>query len=176
LSRLSALYAARFHAYVPVGSELIPGPFNTYLPGPAVFLSALRSAILLVALGALVIYVLRLGLARREWWLGLALAMGLVALGPAGAHSLREYLAGWVVPFVTAGALLAILAVWFRDNVLTYVATAFCFALADPLVTMLQEPQPFMRLNGVALALLALIVLAWLFLGGSPEPAPSPPE
>jgi membrane protease YdiL (CAAX protease family) len=176
LNRLSALYSARFHAYVPVRIDLIPDSINTFLPGLAAFLGAMRSALLLAALGALVIYLVRLGLARRAWWLGLALLMGLVALGPPGAHSLREYLAGWVVSFVSVALLLAIIAVWFRGNILGYVGAAFCVSAARPLVAMLRQPQPFIRLNGIALALLALIVLAWLFLGGGSKPAASLPE
>jgi hypothetical protein len=175
LSRLSALVAARFHAYLPVGIDLIPDTFNTFLPGLAAATGAFRSAILIAAFGGLVIYLVRLGLARRAWWLWLALPMALVALGPTGAHSLREFLAGWAVTFVSVVVLLAVIVFWFRDNVLAYVATAFCIGVARPLVAMLREPEPFIRLNGVALALLALIVLAWLFMGGGSEPATSPP-
>ena len=175
LSRLGALFAARLHAYAPVRIDLVPEAFNTFLPGPAVFLSTLRSAILLAAVAALVLYVVRLGLARRAWWLWAGVAMLLVALGPAGAHSVREYFAGWLLRFVTLAVALGIVAAFFRNNLLAYVAAAFCLPLAGSLVGMLTEPQSFFRLNGIALAFLALIVLGWLFLGGRSQPAESPP-
>jgi membrane protease YdiL (CAAX protease family) len=173
LGRLGELFATRFHTYVRVGIGLVPDSINTYLPGLGVFLGALRSAVLFAALAALVIFVVRLGLRRRAWWIFLALAMGLVALGPSGAQSLREYFAGWSVTFVPVAALVVIVAIWFRDNLLAYVGTAFFLSLARSLVDLLQEPQPFLRMNGVALALFGIIVFAWLFLSGGSESAPN---
>lgn len=175
LSRLGALFAARFHAYAPEGMGLISASFNTVMPGGAVLVSALLSAILLTAVAGMVIYIVWLGLARRAWWMAPGWVMVVVALGPSGAHSLREYLAGWAVQFVTAAVWLAIVAIWFRDNVLAYVGAAFSLSVASPLVSMLQEPLMFLRLNAVALAILSGLVLAYLFLGAGQEPAQVPP-
>jgi membrane protease YdiL (CAAX protease family) len=175
VGRLMALFTAHFHAVAPVATDLIPQSFNTYLPGAASFLNAFRYAILLPSTAALAIYILRVGLKRRAWWMLLVLVMGLVALGPSDAQSLGEYLAGWFVVFVPAAALVAIVAVWFRDNMLAYVGTAFCAGAAGALVRLLEEPQPFLRLNGVALAILAALALAWLFLGGNSRAAPPAP-
>jgi membrane protease YdiL (CAAX protease family) len=176
LSRLGELFAGRFHAIAPVDFSLVPSWFNTYLPGPEAFLTGLRSAVMLAAAAALVIYLVRLGLTRRTWWLALGLLLFLAVLGPSGAQSLREYFAGWVVHLVAVAVFVAIVAVWFRGNVLAYVVTAFCFGVASALVELLGEPQGFFRLNGVALVLLALFFLAWLFLGGSSKLVPASPS
>lgn len=176
LGRLGGLFAARFHKFVPIRIDLVPDAINTYLPGPGVFLGALRSAILAAALAALVIYMVRWGLARRAWWVWACGALALVALGPSGAHSVREYCAGWVMNFVPLALALLLLVLFFRNNLLAYVAAAFCTFVAGPLLDMLENPQPYFRLNGVALALLALLALAWLFLSARSEPAQNLPE
>ena len=173
--KLSQLFSSHYHAVSSIGIDLIPGSFNAYLPGAGLFLGALLSSISLAALLALVIFVVRTGLRRRAWWLLLAVAMGMAALGPSGAHSLGEYFAGWVVAFVFVAASVVIVAVWFRDNVLAYVAAIFCSMVGSSLAALLKEPLPFFRLNGVALAILALMVLAWLFLGGNSKAVPVVP-
>jgi membrane protease YdiL (CAAX protease family) len=175
LDRLGELFASRFHAIVPVDLSLVPSWFNTYLPGPEVFLTALRSAVMLAAAAALAIYIVRLGLARRAWWLALGLLLFLAVLGPSSAQSMREYFAGWVIHFVAVAVFAAIVTSWFRDNVLTYLAAAFCYGVAGAVVELLGEPQAFFRLNGVALAILSLIVLGWFFLSGNVKPVSSPP-
>jgi membrane protease YdiL (CAAX protease family) len=159
VDRLLALFSARFHAVAPVDVGLFPDSFNTFLPGPGALLSGVRSAILVAAMAALIIYVVRWSLNRRAWWLWPGMAMLLVAVGPSGAHSWREYAAGWTMHFVAVAFLLGMIAFFFRGNVLAYVAAAFCFDLSDPLIALLREPQPILRMNGVALLVLALIVL-----------------
>lgn len=175
VDRLLALFAARFHTVTPVDIGLLPSMVNSFLPGPGTFLGGLRSAILAAAVAGLIIYVVRRAIDRRAWWLWLGVAVLPVGLGPSGAHNFAEYAAGWTTNFVALVFLLGMLAFFFRGNVLAYVAAALCFDLAEPLLALLREPQTFLRMNGVALAVLALIVLGWLFSGGRSESAPSRP-
>jgi membrane protease YdiL (CAAX protease family) len=174
LSRLSALYAERFHALVPVGISLFPDSVNMFLPGATVFLSALRSAFLFAALAAMIIHLVCLGLSRKAWWLWPAGVSLLVSLGPSSAHSVQQFFAGWVPSFIQVAVFLAIAIFFFRDNLLAYMAAAFLVDLADPLIDLLRESQPFYLLNGIAVAVLALGVLAWLFLGARSDTAASP--
>ncbi|MGE5326387.1 MAG: type II CAAX prenyl endopeptidase Rce1 family protein, partial [Deltaproteobacteria bacterium] len=175
LGRLNSLLAARLHAYLPSVGGLAPNFYNAYAPGGAVFLRGLIAAIVATSMAALLIYLVRLGISRRAWWLWVGLAALLVSLGPSGADSWKEYAAGWVVSFVPVAFFIVILAVWFRDNVLAYVGAVFAMAVASPLVGMLDEPQSFIRANGFALGIGALLVFAWLFLGGNNVAAQGPP-
>jgi membrane protease YdiL (CAAX protease family) len=172
MNRLGDLFASHFHAYLPDAGSLVPAAYNSVLPGGAVFLRAVVAVALATGGLALAIYLVRVGLSRRAWWLWLGLVMLLVSLGSAGAHSWREFAATWVAQFVPAAVLVAILSFWFRDNILAYVAVIFTATVANPLIGMLEEPQAFLRMNGIALAIAALFVLLWLFSGGKSEPAP----
>jgi hypothetical protein len=175
MGRLGALYASHFHAYLPTGGSPVPAGFNAYLPGGAVFLSAILTVILGACGLASAIYIVRLALSRRAWWLWLGGVMLLVSLGSVGAHTWREYAAIWVAQFVPAAVFVAILAIWFRNNILAYVGALFAATISNPLVGMLGEPQAFLRMNGIALAVAALFVFLWLFTGGKSEPARGAP-
>jgi membrane protease YdiL (CAAX protease family) len=177
ISRLAELLAVRFHAYGLVDVSLIPESLNTLAPGVTVWLSALRSAVLGAAFVSVLVYIVRRGVERRAWWLWLGAALLVAGLGPNDAHSLGEYLVGWVIKFVALAATVGIVAAFFRSNVLAYVAAGFSVPLAQPLVQMLSEPLGFLRWNGVLLAVLAVAVLAWLFTGqrapGNAAPHPA---
>jgi hypothetical protein len=80
-----------------------------------------------------------------------------------------------VTSFVPVTIFALILAVWFRNNILAYVGAFFAIAVANPLVEMIQEPQSFLRTNGIGIAIVALLVFLWLFTGGKSEPAPGSP-
>jgi hypothetical protein len=55
---------------------------------------------------------------------------------------------------------------FFRDNILAYLAVIFCLQVAQPLISFFSQPVSFYRWNGLLLAGLAILVLAWMFLGG----------
>jgi hypothetical protein len=164
--KLGALFASRFHAFVPVGAEVFPDMFNAAVPGPGFFLSALVWSVVLLSGLVVAIYVIRLGWAKRAWWLWAGILLALVGLGPAHAHSLREFFAGWVMNFVPFAVVAAIVFWFFRNNLLAYLAAAFCLQVAQPLVSLLSQQAAFYLSNGLLLALLAFLFLGWLFLVG----------
>ena len=175
LGRLNSFIAARLHAYLPSVGTLAPNSYSAYLPGGAILLRALLAAIIVACIVAMVIYLVRLGIVQRAWWLWIGLAALLVWFGPSGADSWKQFAAGWVTSFVPVTVFALILAVWFRNNVLAYVGAFFAMTLANPLISMLQEPQWFLRMNGIVVAIAALLVFLWLFSGGKTEPAPGSP-
>jgi len=59
---------------------------------------------------------------------------------------------------------VAIVSIFFRDNILAYLAAAFCAPAVGPMVNLFSDPAPFYRWNGAALAMLVAAVLAWMFL------------
>jgi nitric oxide reductase large subunit len=94
-----------------------------------------------------------------------------VSLGPTGAHSVKEFILGWTLSFVVLVVVVGVVALFFRDNVLAYVAVAVCLPIVEPLVSLLSQPVMFFRLNGALLALLVLILLGWMLAVGEPAPA-----
>jgi len=166
LDKLGELFASHFHALAPVSTEIFPGMLNTTFPGAGFFLRALAWSIIYASgLGAAV-YVIRLGWTKRAWWLWAGILLVLIGLGPAAAHSPREFFAGWVMDFVPLAVGAALLFWFFRDNLLAYWGAAFCLQVAQPLVSLLSQQARFYWSNGLLLALLAFLFLAWLFFGG----------
>jgi ABC-type transport system involved in cytochrome c biogenesis permease component len=123
----------------------------------------------------LAIYIIRFGWTKRAWWLWAGVLLGLVALGPASAHSVREFFAGWVMSFVPLAVGVAIFLWFFRHNLLAYLAAAFCLQVAQPLVSLLSQQAVFYRSNGLLLAVLAFLILVWLLLAGRQSEARSEP-
>jgi hypothetical protein len=162
LSRLGALVADHFHAYAPISVSLVPDMMNTLSPGAGIFLRSLLLTVFYTALAALAIYAVRLGMARRPWWLWTGALLVLVHLGPAQAHSIPEFAVGWAIKFVALVVAIAIVVLFFRDNVLAYVGAAFCSQVAEPLVQLFSQPPPAYRWNGLALAVSTGIVLVWM--------------
>ena len=175
MGRMNLFLEARFHAYLPSAVNLAPNSYSAYLPGGAILVRALIAPVIAACIVAMVIYLVRLGISRRAWWLWIGLAALLVSFGPSGADSWKQFAAGWVVHFLPVAVFALIIAVWFRNNILAYVGASFAIALASPLVEMIQEPQSFLRMNGIAVAIAALLVFLWLFSGGKTEPAPGSP-
>jgi hypothetical protein len=175
LSNLGALFASRFHAFAPVDIEVFPDLFNSALPGAGFFLRALeRSVVFICGLG-LAIYVIRLGWIKRAWWLWAGILLSLVGLGPAGAHSVREFFAGWVMNFVPLAVGAAIVFWFFRNNLVAYLGAAFCLQVAQPLVSLFSQPATFYRFNALLLAVLAFLFLAWLLFPGAKAEVRSEP-
>ncbi len=171
LSHLEWLIVNRFHAYAPVGINLFPEAFNTSLPGAGSFLHSTGWAVVYALIIGLTIHVMRLGWTRRAWWLWPAIVVVLVSLGSSSAHSVAEYATSWLLGLLPVAAIIAIAILFFRDNLLAYVAVAFCVEVAGPIVQLLSQPAPFYRMNGALLAVLTALTLAWLLLPrGKPAP------
>jgi hypothetical protein len=166
LNKLGELFASRFHAFTPVDTEVFSGTFNAAFPGAGFFLRALVWSVVYLSGLGVAIYVIRLGWTKRAWWLWAAIVLGLVGLGPASAHSLREFFAGWVMNFVPLAAGAAIVFWFFRNNLLAYLGAAFCLQVVEPLLSLLSQQVAFYRSNGLLLALLAFLFLGWLFFVG----------
>ena len=166
LDQLGELVANHFHAYVPVDIGILPASFDSSLPAASYFVSGLTSCLLRTATVAVVIYLVLAALTRRKWWLGVAILLLLISLGPADAHSLREFFLGWTMGFLSAVATAGILVFFYRVNVLAYVGTAFLFPILTPMVILLSLSPRFFIWNGLVLALMTLIVMGWMFLGG----------
>ncbi len=166
LSRVSLVISSRFHAYAPVGIDLVPEWMNTLMPGVGVFLGALLWSVIYAGLAALAVYGVRLGMSTRAWWLGLGGLLLLVSLGPARAHSVPEFFAGLAAGLLPLLVTVALVALFFRDNVLAYLGAAFALPLGEPMVVLLSQTVGFFRWNGALLALLASTILGWMLLAG----------
>src|SRR5207245_5272503 len=164
INRLEAVVSSHFHAYAPVRIDLVPGSFDTTWPGPGFFVHALFNAVVFAAGAAVLIYLARLSLVRRAWWLWLSGLLLLISLGPAGAHSVPEFLVGWTMGLASLVAAVGIVHPFFRDNVLAYLAAALCIERAGPVVALLSQPQAFLRWHGSALVALAAAALGLLLL------------
>jgi len=162
LGRLDALMATVFHAYAPIMVELFPSAFNTTWPTLGLLLPGLIWSLIYAALVGLVIFVVRMGWNLRAGWLWAGVALMLVSLGPARAHSLAAYAVGWVENFLPLVVAVGLIALFLRNNILGYVAVSFCTQLAGPLVVSFWQPNAFFRWNGVALGLLGVLVLIWM--------------
>ncbi|MGH9451538.1 MAG: CPBP family intramembrane glutamic endopeptidase [Terriglobia bacterium] len=173
LGKLGELFANHFHAYVPVGFPGAPAGLASYSPGLGIFFQAAAAAVVSAAALGAVIYGVKLGWRRRAWWFWVGLVLLLVALVPAAAHTGAEYSLGWLMRVVPLLVAVIVLIVFFRDNVLAYVAAAFCAVTIAPMVGLLSTPVFSYRLNGVLLAVLTAIVLVWMLLPGKKEPQSS---
>jgi membrane protease YdiL (CAAX protease family) len=175
LNKLAALFASRFHAFAPVDIGVFPALFNAALPGAGVFLQALEGSVVFICGLGLAIYIIRFGWTNRAWWLWAGILLALVGLGPASAHSVREFFSGWVMNFVPLAVAAAIVFGFFRNNLLAYLGAAFCLEVAQPLVSLLSQQAAFYRSNGLLLAVLAFLFLVWLLLTGRQSEARSQP-
>ncbi len=169
LTRLAALVVSRFHAYAPVTVELFPDLINSYSPAAGFLLQSLIWSVFYAAGIAITIYLVRVGMVRRAWWVWFVGLLLLVSLGPAQAHSVTEYALGWGMSFAALVIGVVIVLLFFRDNLLAYVAAAVCLPLGEHLLLLLSQPAAFYRWNGLLLALLTAIILAWMFWGGKEQ-------
>ena len=165
-NRLSALLDARFHALAPVRVDLAPVGLDSAWPGFGFFTRAFATTLLAASVLAVLVSIIRWCVCKRAWWLWAGGLLVLVALGPAGAHSLAEYGVGWAEHLVLLGGLVALAVLFLRGNLLAYLAAIFCLNVAEPVVRLLSQPAGFYRWNGVALGLLCAALLLWAFLPG----------
>lgn len=176
LDRLGQFIANRFPAYAGIDTGLVSGGFDAYSPGLAFFLAGVRSCVIYAAVAAVIIYIVRLGVTRRTWWAGAGALLLLPSLGSANAHSVPAFLVEWVFRFVSLAVIIGIVALFFRDNFLAYLAAAFCSSVVDPLISLFSEPARFYQWNGLLLVALAAITLGWMFASraGATSATPSP--
>jgi len=165
LAKLAAVFASRFHALAPVNTDLFPEVLNASIPGLHSFVGALAWSVAYLCGLGVAFYVISLGWRKREWWLWLAILLLLVRLGPAGAHSFPQFFTAWLMSFVPLVVVIAVVIGFVRDNVLAYFGVIFCLQVAEPLISLFSQPVNFYRWNGLLLAGLAILVLAWMFLG-----------
>jgi hypothetical protein len=159
---LNALLTGIFHAYAPLRSELFSATFSTLWPAAGVFLSCLARSLMMAAAVGLAIYILRAGWSRRAWWLWVGLALVLVSLGPTHVHTLAAFGVGWMLTFIPLLGAALLVGFFFRDNILAYLLVPFSIQVAEGLIDLFGQESPFYFKNGVALALLAGAVLAWV--------------
>jgi membrane protease YdiL (CAAX protease family) len=162
LSRVDAVLINVFHAYATFNDELFPPAFSTLWPGAGMFLSILTRTLLYAAAAGLAIFIVRNGWKLRAWWLWLGLVLILVSLGPTHAHSLVEFGAGWVMNLLPLLVAALVVGFFLRDNILAYLVALFGAQAAKALMNLFSQPNKYFLQNGVALALLAGIVLAWM--------------
>ncbi|MGH9355571.1 MAG: hypothetical protein ACRD10_05520, partial [Terriglobia bacterium] len=167
IEKLVALFADHAQAYASLSFPLPPRGFDALSPGFGAFAHGLIYAIGESAVLGVAIYGICLAWRRRVWWFWPGAALVIVALGPAGAHSLAGWAAGWLMRAVPLLVAIALIAFFFRNNPLAYVLAAFCSTIATPLVELLSNPAPFFRWNGVLLGILAAATVLWLLAPGA---------
>jgi hypothetical protein len=162
LARVDVLLTSVFHAYAPIKDDLFPTAFSTSWPAAGFFISSLTHTLMYSAVVGLLIFMIRAGWRRRAWWLWLGLALLLVSLGPTHAHSLAAFGVGWVMSLLPLLVAAVVVGLFLRDNILAYLMVLFCTQVAEPLMDLFSQPNPFFLQNGVALALLAGALLVWM--------------
>jgi hypothetical protein len=165
ISNLGALFFDHFHAYAPPVGDIVNGSFAESVPALGIILPSFYLYTLFSLAGlALAIRLAVIGWRQRAWWLWLAIVLLVLARGPATAHSLRQFLIPWVPGVLGLIAAWGMIALFFRNNVAAYIAVAFTLPVVEPLISLLRDPAPFYRWNGVFLAVLtAVVLIALLF-------------
>ena len=165
ISNLGALFFDHFHAYAPPVADIVNGSFAESLPALGLILPSFYLYTLFSLAGlALAIRLAVIGWRQRAWWLWLAIVLLVLARGPATAHSLRQFLIPWVPGVIGLIAAWGIIALFFRKNIAAYIVVAFTLPLVEPLISLLRDPAPFYRWNGVFLAVLIAVVLIVVLL------------
>ncbi|MGH9470548.1 MAG: hypothetical protein ACRD1N_09420, partial [Terriglobia bacterium] len=164
IEKLLRLYSNHFHAYVPVPFAGPSSQLDAYSPALGIFFRGVLTGVGAAAVLGILIYGVCVGWRRRAWWFWAGVALLVIALGPYSAHSYAEFGLGWVSRFIPLAAAVIIVALFFRNNPLAYVAAAFCSAVAGPLVELLAQPAAVYRESGALLAFLVALALVWLVL------------
>jgi hypothetical protein len=163
------------HAYAPVGGPFVNPALALSFPGLDFYLGAVSGAVFSVAALAVLIYLVNLGWRTGSWWLWAGVVLLLAGLGSSSAHSAGEFFTSWAVGLVQLLAGFVVVACFIRDNISAYIAVAFAMSVLPPLSTLLRDPVPFFRWNGVALAALVVLSLAWLLWPRGPRVLDSAP-
>ena len=168
VDNMGALFFNRFHAYASPVTGIVDASFAASSPALAVFLPSLYLyAVFSLAGVALAIRLVMIGWRQREWWLWAGIVLLLVVRGPSDAHTLGQFLVPWTVSMCALLATLVVIALFFRNNIVAYVAFAFTWPLIGPLLGLIGDPVRFYRWNGVLLAILMAAVLVLLLFPGS---------
>jgi len=164
LHKANALLTSAMPRYFPPQTSLGPNYLETLSPAMGSLLSAMLGALLITAAIGVAIAILRLGWSRKAWWFWIGLIAVLAALGPAGAHSVREYFTAWAFGAVSLVLTVWIVATFLRNNPLAYLATVFCLMAVRPTEALLsQAAKPYVW-NGVLVGSLSILILGWLLL------------
>jgi membrane protease YdiL (CAAX protease family) len=166
--RIDSLLTDWFHRIAPVNVDLVPDTLDAYLPGLTFLLFGLVYAAALAAFAGLLICIVRAGASRRTWWFQAGMVLLLVALGPANAHSVPEYLVAWSMRFIPLALVVIIVAVFFRNNVLAYPVAALALTVLNPAVSLFSQTAPYYKWNGALLVGLLLVIYV-LFLRTLPK-------
>jgi membrane protease YdiL (CAAX protease family) len=166
LMRMDSLLANVFHAFTQFGDDLFPTTLVTTWPAAGMFLSIVNRTLLPGSAAALAIFIVVAGWRKKAWWLGVISILVLASLGPLAAHSPAEFGAGWLENFLPMAIVIAVVALFLRDNVLAYVVVLIGVQAAEALLDLFSQHDKFYFQNGIALALMVGIVLAWLFWPG----------
>ncbi len=169
LARIVALLTSVFHPYAPINDELFPLLFSVRWPAAGFFLGGITHALFYSALVALIIYILRAGWQLRAWWLWVGLALLVASLGSLHERSLAAFSVTWLINFIPLLAAGLIVGFFLRNNILAYVLVLFSLQVAEPIIELLSQANPYFRQNGVVLAIVSVIVVAWMLW--SPERA-----
>jgi len=175
---LHALLTLRLPTYFVPDINLFPEHLETWSPGLAFLYSAIIGSVLAIATLAVVIAVFRSGWSQRAWWVWAALLLLIVSLGPSHAHSVRGFLIVWIYQAVSFVAFVWIIAAFYRDNALAYVAAIFAMLVVSPVIQLLSQAASLYRWNGLLLGALSLAILGWLLLPNRSDKfvgGPSPP-
>jgi membrane protease YdiL (CAAX protease family) len=162
--RLGALLTSLVPTYFSPQIDLGGGYLNTWSPALDALFSAVVGAVVATATVGLAIAIFQSGWYRRPWWFWVALLLLLITLGPAQAHSLEEFVAVWLYHVVSFAVTILIMVVFFRNNVIAYLATIFCLLVARPIEDLLSQGVKVYQLNGLLLGGLSLVILGWLLL------------
>lgn len=157
-SRIDGLLTDSFHRIAPANVDLVPDALDAYLPGLTFLLRGLAYSALLATFVGMLICIVRIGASRRTWWFRAGLVLVLVALGPATAHSLPEYLVAWSMRFIPLTLVVFIVVEFVRNNVLAYAVAALALAVFNPAVSLFSQTAPYYEWNGALLVGLLLVI------------------
>ena len=162
--KISAIVGQRLPAFAPVTVDIAPSGFESWSPALTYFCSAVMAAVPSAAGIAVIISIFRTGWSRRSGWFWAALILGAITLGPTQAHSVSEYLVGWMLGAIGVVLVVGIVGLFFRNNPLAYLAASFSVSVANPIIELFTQPVRFYQWNGLLLAALTLLVLCWMLL------------
>jgi len=162
--KLGAILTSLLPTYFPPQIDLDANYLTAWSPALGALFSAVLAAVVATAMVGLAMAIFQSGWSRRAWWFWVALFLLVVAVGPAQAHLVREFLAVWIYRALSFAITLLIMAGFFRDNGLAYLATVFCLLVAKPTENLLSQAAKVYQWNGLLLGGLSLMILTWLLL------------
>jgi membrane protease YdiL (CAAX protease family) len=163
LDKLGAVWASLLPSYFLPAIDLAPGSLDAWSPALASLFSAVPAAVLTTAIIAVVVAIFRSGW-RRAWWLWVALLLLAISLGPANAHSVREFVVIWAWKVTSFVLPVWIAITFFRDNALAYLAAIFSMLVAKPTMALLTQATKIYQWDGLSLGFLSFVILGYLLL------------